>query len=290
MSAHKKRQPELGDPESEYATSSRWVHEETPEYYEEEGRKRRERQARLQPRDANADNSGSAAPLAKFLNEQSRDTGSSSHARDDGATMSHKPVMVAAAEAQGAGAGSEERGDGKEIVCGPLLNYRRMEGNKWVGSVLCVCRGGGKTMIEQEGDATLKVKRIPLRANSENAGEMNGAGETGWKTGMTDGSVPANMLYSDPRNTFWQFDVEVEIDPELESKWEYVIEGLRFPEGATKPARNNFYVPSLQESMRILFFSCNGFSVGTDEDAWSGPALWNDVMRQQNSEAPFHVM
>lgn len=38
-----------------------------------------------------------------------------------------------------------------------------------------------------------------------------------------------------------------------------------------------------------MFHSCNGFSVGTDEDAWSGPALWNDVMRR-HAQVPFHVM
>lgn len=38
-----------------------------------------------------------------------------------------------------------------------------------------------------------------------------------------------------------------------------------------------------------MFHSCNGFSVGTDEEAWSGAALWNDVMRR-HAEVPFHVM
>jgi hypothetical protein len=38
-----------------------------------------------------------------------------------------------------------------------------------------------------------------------------------------------------------------------------------------------------------MFHSCNGFSVGTDEEAWSGPALWNDVARKHR-EIPFHVM
>jgi hypothetical protein len=41
--------------------------------------------------------------------------------------------------------------------------------------------------------------------------------------------------------------------------------------------------------MRIMFHSCNGFSVGTDVDAWSGPALWNDVLRM-HEQRPFHVM
>ncbi|KAJ2905378.1 hypothetical protein MKZ38_005677 [Zalerion maritima] len=304
MSDNKDKQLDVGNERSAYLTSSRWVHEETPEFYEDEGRKRRERLARLQPRDATADNSGSAAPLAKFLNEQSRDTdaAASDRKRDDAEPGPyHKPIMVAAAEAQSSAHPEADQdhayqphvegGDGKEIVCGPLLNYRRMEGNRWFGSVLCVGTGGGKNMIEQEDQVVLNIKRTPLRAGSTDGAEAtNGTGEAGWKTSVNEVQACAHILYSDPRNTFWQFDVEVEMDPELETRWEYVIDGLRFPADSTKPQRNSFFAPSLQESMRILFFSCNGFSVGTDEDAWSGPALWNDVMRQQNSEAPFHVM
>ena len=41
--------------------------------------------------------------------------------------------------------------------------------------------------------------------------------------------------------------------------------------------------------MSIMFHSCNGFSVGTDEEAWCGPALWNDVLRR-HEENPIHVM
>jgi hypothetical protein len=38
-----------------------------------------------------------------------------------------------------------------------------------------------------------------------------------------------------------------------------------------------------------MFHSCNGFSVGTDEDAYSGACLWNDVGRV-HAKTPFHVM
>ncbi|KAJ4295874.1 hypothetical protein N0V88_004576 [Collariella sp. IMI 366227] len=57
----------------------------------------------------------------------------------------------------------------------------------------------------------------------------------------------------------------------------------------TKPRVNSFFVPAVEESMRIMFHSCNGFSVGTDEEAYSGAALWNDVARKHR-EKPFHVM
>ncbi|EHK99489.1 hypothetical protein M7I_4647 [Glarea lozoyensis 74030] len=38
-----------------------------------------------------------------------------------------------------------------------------------------------------------------------------------------------------------------------------------------------------------MFHSCNGFSVGTDEEAYSGACLWNDVGRV-HAKTPFHVM
>ncbi len=83
------------------------------------------------------------------------------------------------------------------------------------------------------------------------------------------------------------FGISVEME-ELETNWEYEIPGLRFTSEGKKD-KQNFFVPGINESMRIMFHSCNGFSVGTDEKAWSGPALWNDVQRV-HKESPFHVM
>lgn len=268
---------------SPYLTSSRWRHEETSEYHEDEGRKRRLRNAGPQTRNAAVDASETSAPLAEFLNEQVPQIDPAERKPQENPIQPHKPIMVAAAE--GDTLKPAESADGKEIVCGPLLNYRRMEGHKWYGSVLCVGKGGGKDIVREEKHVFLAVRRVPLRASaSEEESSSNSAQNT------SEAQFYSNVLYSDPRNTFWQFDVEVTMDPEQETQWAYAINGLRFCTGTTKPHTNNFFVPAMCESMRILFFSCNGFSVGTDEEAWSGPALWNDVMRQQNSEAPFHVM
>ena len=99
--------------------------------------------------------------------------------------------------------------------------------------------------------------------------------------------VPGTKLYSDPSNTFWRFDLQVPMQ-QSEIKCEYSIPGLKFTHGA-KTDKQSFFVPAISESMRIMFHSCNGFSVGTDEDAWSGAALWNDVLRVHR-RTPFHVM
>ncbi|KAF2717758.1 hypothetical protein K431DRAFT_232388 [Polychaeton citri CBS 116435] len=157
--------------------------------------------------------------------------------------------------------------DRVEVVCGPLLNYRRM-GNEhsnqptWHGSVLIVTKPGQKP-----GD-------LALACASDAAAER---------------SFPAVKLFEDPRKGFWRYEIDL---PFLDrsSAWEYIIPGMvsdKQRNDLAKPKR--FHVPSKHESMRIMFHSCNGFSVGTDEEAWSGPALWNDVIRM-HEQNPFHVM
>ncbi|EMD01300.1 hypothetical protein BAUCODRAFT_29744 [Baudoinia panamericana UAMH 10762] len=169
--------------------------------------------------------------------------------------------------------------DQVEVVCGPLLNYRRMSGEHtdnpvWHGSVLLVTTPG------QQPDR-LRVNKLGSAVNS---------GETQWHSADLERMSSGVKLYEDRRKAFWQFDIEIPFQ-EQESAWEYSVPRLVSAKSNRpnigKPKR--FFVPSKRESMRIMFHSCNGFSVGTDEEAWSGPALWNDVMRVHEQQ-PFHVM
>ena len=76
-------------------------------------------------------------------------------------------------------------------------------------------------------------------------------------------------LYADPDKTFWRFSLTVPLS-EDETKWQYTLPNCHFLSSVSKDRSRHFVVPSVQESMRIMFHSCNGFSVGTDEDFWSG--------------------
>ncbi|KAK2611071.1 hypothetical protein N8I77_004449 [Diaporthe amygdali] len=279
------------DPRNPYASGTRWRHEESSSFRKHAGQT-------LQPRAP--DGKSGTHDLASFLhstrvpsNDGTKDGGSPTGSAVAGKT--HHPIMIDGNEAAAAGEPQNvvdtdlahaEPQDGRTVACGPLLNYRRMEGNHWVGSVLIVTKGGGRT---QEFVPTLVLRRVGARQRSQ--GAVPGATTNGETNGHVNGAAGTEIqgicLYSDPRNTFWRFDLIAEMEA-VEVQWEYTLPGTRFV-SQQKPQANSFFVPAITESMRIMFHSCNGFSVGTDEDAWSGPALWNDVNRR-HAEAPFHVM
>ncbi|KAF2199072.1 hypothetical protein GQ43DRAFT_132697 [Delitschia confertaspora ATCC 74209] len=180
---------------------------------------------------------------------------------------------------EGVGAGPQVTSTAKELelVCGPLLNYRRMtnEGDGtvlWHGSVLIVTT------------PSRKMPELALRP----IGAVSPDDENSTSNGPGGQKIEGVKLYEDTRKAFWRFRFQVPFQ-EFEAKWEYEIYHLNYPSGKEMSKSQTFAVPSVAQSMRILFHSCNGFSVGTDIDAWSGPALWNDVLRMHDQK-PFHVM
>lgn len=272
---------EFGSGHNPYASANRWRHQESSAFARHAGGNHavaREPEAR-----------GRVNDLANFLNS-SRISPDDAGALDrPPGTPRFKPIMAGAAEAREATNGSRPvtaasragpPPDGKEIAVGPLLNYRRMEGTTWIGSVLVVTKGGGKTQLFEP---TLVLGRAGEQVQQDGVDGANGQSSSAG--GGTE--IQGICLYSDHRNTFWRFDLSVPLG-DVETRWEYTLPGLRFA-SKTKPQRSVFNVPPVTESFRIMFHSCNGFSVGTDEDAWGGAALWGDVLRR-HAEAPFHVM
>lgn len=194
--------------------------------------------------------------------------GAAAAAYSHGFGAQHDTLPASNGISNGVGVGPRlQRTSGElDIVCGPLLNYRHMSGEHtanptWHGSVLIVTTPGSRPE--------------KLRLNSVGASSANQ-------------EVQGAKLYQDPHKAFWQFSLEVPFQ-EQESHWEYLIPRMTSSSNTALSTPKRFSVPSKHESMRIMFHSCNGFSVGTDEDAWSGPALWNDVLRM-HAQQPFHVM
>lgn len=149
-----------------------------------------------------------------------------------------------------------------ETLCGPLLNYQRMsEDNgqvQWHGSVL---------IVTKPGQALPQLELQSLGAYDDNS---EPAART--RKQMVDGL----KLYADPDKTFWRFTIVVPLS-EAQTRWQYSLPNVHFLSSVSKERSREFVVPPANESMRIMFHSCNGFSVGTDEDFWSGTRLDSDL-------------
>ncbi|KAH8808371.1 hypothetical protein F5884DRAFT_367013 [Xylogone sp. PMI_703] len=263
-----------------HASDNRWRHQESSSFA---------RHAAASPRQADVrDNS---KDLANFLNSSRIDppesAASSTHGR-------HQPIVVpGTSPVEMSNHNGAAAMDYQEVKCGPLLNFRRMEDNIWYGSVLVVTVTHD---IDGSKAPELSLKAAPISQQLEYGQEhelSGGNAETARANGTLNGHgawetrVRGVKLYADHANTFWRFVLEIPIHEE-ELEVSYSIAGLRFV-NSKKTDRNSFYIPAISESMRIMFHSCNGFSVGTDEEAWSGPALWNDVLRVHR-ERRLHVM
>lgn len=147
----------------------------------------------------------------------------------------------------GDGVNSASTGREIEILCGPLINYQRMNytgsSATWNGTVLIVTRPIQTTPRLEYGPA-------------ESRGE-----------GMT---VEGLKLYQDREKAFWRFSLIITLT-DVQAEWSYTIPQVKFLSDVHgKDGRRSFFVPGADQSMRIMFHSCNGFSVGTDEDYWSG--------------------
>lgn len=184
--------------------------------------------------------------------------------------------------------------DELDVLCGPLLNFKSLSNNapsgrqKWHGTVLIVTKPGKRR-------PQLHLKCVDFTKADNSSGPVNGirdgciGHESSGVASGPESSIQGVKLYADPVKAFWRFDLELRLQ-ESEARWEYLIPHMHYASGTiSRSSSYTFVVPGASQSMRIMFHSCNGFSVGTDEDAWSGPALWNDVLRVHKKK-PFHVM
>ncbi|KAL7791305.1 hypothetical protein V8C37DRAFT_417060 [Trichoderma ceciliae] len=87
-------------------------------------------------------------------------------------------------------------------------------------------------------------------------------------------------LHAEQGCTFWRFNIEVELR-EQQQRIAYRIN--RGPAMA-------FWVPACEQTMNMMFYTCNGFSISVNPNELSGPdPLWRDVLNSHQTQ-PFHAM
>ncbi len=180
--------------------------------------------------------------------------------------------------------------DELEILRGPLLNYKGMqraglEVPVWYGSVLIVAESGSaqpilklKYLRVQNQRSQGSQSSIPLLNNMDKPDHVRKGSISSPLEMYHAGDVIGVKLYSDPVKAFWRFTIALALQ-DYEARWQYVLTNVRAR--GSEPGVfvfRTFVVPSVTRSMRIMFYSCIGLSVGTDQNEWSGPILWNDVL------------
>ena len=147
--------------------------------------------------------------------------------------------------------------------------------------------------LEEQRDLSRLEDDNGLFESSPSSMDVNGDGHTSAATNKRilehDGErvgryqdVKGARLYADPDRdaTFWRFNIEVELGDEQQHVAYRINRG---------PAVG-FWVPARDQTMNIMFHSCNGFSLSVDSDQFSGPdPLWRDVLNSHQTR-PFHVM
>lgn len=250
---------DLVDPENNpHASATRWRHQESSAYRKHASQHAASQHAAsqhghssLEPRSAEA--KSGTMDLADFLNSSRVESDAPTSRHASSAPIKYTPIMLDGNAADAVdelhlGHDPAHPQDGKTVACGPLLNYKRMEGNAWIGSVLIVTKGGGKT---QAFVPTLVLRRVGEAQHIHAPGSSNGAGygTNGDRNGHAGAAdIAGQCLYSDHRNTFWRFDLRCAME-RSEIKWEYTVPDMRFV-SKQKPQTNYFFVPAIQESMR----------------------------------------
>lgn len=102
---------------------------------------------------------------------------------------------------------------------------------------------------------------------------------TGWKS-PEEGVFPAINFHTEQGFKFWRFNVKLDL-AEYEQKVRYSINGQQNDAHA-------FFIPAADQSMNVMSFSCNGFSLSTDTSQYKS-SLWLDVLRKHEKQH-YHVM
>ncbi|GAB1310003.1 PhoD-like phosphatase domain-containing protein [Madurella fahalii] len=119
-------------------------------------------------------------------------------------------------------------------------------------------------MVDPPGSFAARRKRAEM--DGEKAGKYK--------------DVRGFRLHAERGYTFWRFNIEIELQ-EKQQRIAYRI---------NRGPSTGFWVPAKGQTMNIMFYSCNGFSISVDSDQFSGPdPMWRDVLNSHQSQ-PFHVM
>lgn len=143
---------------------------------------------------------------------------------------------------------------GVSVHCGPILRLSGTleEGDSYRGSIMLLVEG--------------PVPPITYKVGSE-------------QPSLT-GQFPGTVYHEIDNLKFVRYEVRLDLT-DAAQRVRYEINGVSKPQF-------QFFLPARTDSMNVMSFSCNGFSLATDTSQYK-LSLWLDVLRK-HSEQQYHVM
>lgn len=147
-----------------------------------------------------------------------------------------------------------EKYGGVDVHCGPILRLSGTleEGDSYRGSIMLLVEGPVPPITYQVGSAQ------PSQS----------------------GQFPGTVYYETGTLKFVRYQVQLELANEAQ-RVRYLINDISKPQF-------QFFLPARGDSMNVVSYSCNGFSLATDTSSYK-LSLWLDVLRK-HSEQQYHVM
>ncbi|ANB14711.1 hypothetical protein AWJ20_2318 [Sugiyamaella lignohabitans] len=158
----------------------------------------------------------------------------------------------------------------------------------WRGSIMIVTNDATS---DYSTPPFLNVTIEPLvdPSASANTGVEGSALNGGSASHGNTTTVESNKIYGEYGVSFWRFDLNLNLI-DSEQRVTYSINAGSDSLGSSSPSpTETFYIPSRNQDMNIMFYSCNGFSLGVAPEKFKGQ-LWNDVLEQHENKYHFHVM
>lgn len=155
--------------------------------------------------------------------------------------------------------------DGVNIVCGPILKLSATfedNSNNYRGLLLLV--------VDKDLKSPLITYKIGPLIKNNNSSQLK------------SGQFESTVFYQQQNYNFIRYNIDLQLQ-DVEQKIKYYIDGKTH-------SSYQFFIPAIDQSMNIISFSCNGFSLGTDTLEYPS-SLWLDVLRKHtNPNQHYHVM
>lgn len=155
--------------------------------------------------------------------------------------------------------------DGLDIRCGPILRLSGTLENQtsnYRGSMMLVIKNDDSVV------PTVSYKIGPSSRSA--AGDLT----------LEDGEFPGTKYFEVAGYQFWRFEINLQL-VEYEQLVKYFINN-------NYRKSQQFFIPAVSDSMNVVSFSCNGFSLATDTSDYKS-SLWLDVLKKHKDQH-YHVM